>query len=135
MRAQEQGCVTPAHSNGAASIGTHESDIFTGQPTDPSGFLTFFNLGGTTQLNPRITIDETPGTATRAWLYNFQAIQSYRFSDGLTLENNTLFMFQNSDNLEGYYYADESNGSYTVENKTDCPRRWATSIKRLACSS
>jgi outer membrane receptor for monomeric catechols len=91
----------------------------TGQPTDPEGFLTFWNTTGTTQLNPKVTIDETPGTITRAMLYNFQAIQSYRFNDNLTLENNTLFMFQNSENLEAYYYSDNSNGSYTVENKTD----------------
>ena len=91
----------------------------TGQPDDPDGFLTFFDLTGATQLNRRVTIDETPGTVARGELYNLQAIQSYRFNDNLTLENNTLFMFQNSENLESYYYADNSSGSYTVENKTD----------------
>ncbi len=33
-----------------------------GQPADPEGFLTFFPMAGTTQLDRRVTIDETPGT-------------------------------------------------------------------------
>jgi outer membrane receptor protein involved in Fe transport len=103
----------------------------TGQPADPEGFLTFFPLTGSTKLNPRITIDQTPGTVTRAWLYNAQLIQSYRFNDHLTLENNTLFMFQNSENLEAYYYADNSNGSYTIENKTDLKGEFHLSFNKI----
>lgn len=82
-------------------------------------FGTVIDLTGTTNLNPKVTIDQTPGTSTRGWLYNAQLIQTYQINDNLTLENNTLFMFQNSDNQEGYYYADESNGSYTFESRTD----------------
>ena len=89
-------------------------------PADVEGFLTFFDLPGTTaKINPKTTIDQTPGTSSRGWLYNAQLIQSYAINDNLTLENNTLFMFQNSDNLEAYYYADNSDGSYTIESKTD----------------
>ena len=91
----------------------------TGQPDEPEGFLTFWDTTGSTQLNRRVTIDETPGTTTRAWLYNAQAIQSYQLNPNLTVENNTLFMFQNSENHESYYYADQSDGSYTIESKTD----------------
>jgi outer membrane receptor for monomeric catechols len=91
----------------------------TGQPADPDGFLTFWDTKGVTQLNHRITIDQTPGTTTRAWLYNAQVIQSYQLNNNLTLENNTLVMFQNSENHESYYYSDQSNASYTVESKTD----------------
>jgi iron complex outermembrane recepter protein len=88
-------------------------------PADIFGYLTVINLEGTTQLNPRVTIDETPGTSARGLLYNAQLIQSYDFNDHLTLENNTFFMFQDSDNQEAYYYADNSNGSYTIESRTD----------------
>jgi hypothetical protein len=87
-------------------------------PGDIYGYETFFDLTGSIKLNPRITLDETPGTTTRAQLYNWQLIQKYKLNSNLTIENNTLFMFQNSDNHEWYYYADESNGSYTIENKT-----------------
>lgn len=83
------------------------------------GFGAVVDLEGTTHLDPRITIDETPGTSARGWLYNAQLIQSYEINSRLTIENNTLFMFQNSDNQEGYYYADNSDGSYTVESRTD----------------
>ena len=86
----------------------------------PAGFLTFFDLSGATQaIDPKITIDQTPGTSSRGWLYNAQLIQSYAFNDHLALENNTLFMYQNSDNQEGYYYADNSDGSYSIESRTD----------------
>lgn len=92
----------------------------TGQaaPGDIFGYGTLFDLTGTTKLSPKVTIDETPGTVSRGWLYNAQLIQSYRINDNLTLENNTLFMFQNSDNQEAYYYADQSHGSYTIESRT-----------------
>jgi hypothetical protein len=89
-------------------------------PADVQGFLTTFDLSGATQkINPRVTIDQTPGTSSRGFLYNAQLMQTYAINDNLTLENNTLFMYQNSDNQEGYYYADNSNGSYTIESRTD----------------
>jgi outer membrane receptor protein involved in Fe transport len=90
-----------------------------GGPANIMGFGTVIDLTGNTQLNPKVTIDQTPGTSSRGWLYNAQLIQTYAINDNLTLENNTLFMFQNSDNQEGYYYADESQGSYTFESRTD----------------
>jgi hypothetical protein len=90
-----------------------------GNPYTAAPGLTQINLSGTVKLNPRVTIDETPGTSSRAEIYNAQLIQSYRFSNGAVLENNTFFAFQNSDNQEGYYYADTSNGSYSVENRSD----------------
>ncbi len=82
-------------------------------------FGTQFNLLNSVKINPRITIDQTPSTSSRALLYNAQLIQSYHLNNSWTLENNTFFAFQNSDNQEFYYYADESNGSYTIENRTD----------------
>ena len=100
-------------------------------PDEPQGFLTFFNLTGSTQLNPKTTIDETPGTESRGWLYNAQLIQTYQFKDNLSLENNTLFMFQNSDNQEAYYYADNSDGSYTIESKTDLKGEFTQSWDRV----
>jgi outer membrane receptor protein involved in Fe transport len=92
----------------------------TGQaaPADIQGYLTFFDLTGSAKIDPKVTIDETPGTSSRGWLYNAQLIQTYAFNDHLSVENNTLFMYQNSDNQEGYYYADNSNGSYTIESRT-----------------
>ncbi|HUO13105.1 MAG TPA: TonB-dependent receptor, partial [Caulobacteraceae bacterium] len=45
-------------------------------------------------------------------------IQTYRINENTTLQNNTFFDFQDSENHEPYYYADESNGSYTIENRT-----------------
>ena len=88
-------------------------------PADNFGFGTFWDATGSTKIDPKTTIDATPGTTSRGVLYNFQAIQKYKINSSLTLENNTLYMFQNSDNHEFYYYADNSNGSYTLENKTD----------------
>jgi len=90
-----------------------------GGPSNIFGYFTTIDLEGTVQLNPRITIDQTPGTSSRGFLYNAQLIQTYTFNSHLSLENNTLFMFQNSDNQEYYYYADNSDGSYTFENRTE----------------
>lgn len=91
-----------------------------GNPYSPvTPIFTVYDLTGQTQINPKITIDQTPGTSSRGLLYNAQLIQSYKFDNGLTLENNTFFNFQNSDNQEAYYYADASNGSWTIENRTD----------------
>jgi len=99
--------------------GTYLQGSAVGGPANIYGYDTLIDLTSTTQLNPKITIDETPGTSSRGLLYNAQLIQTYTFNDKLSLENNTLFMFQNSDNQEGYYYADNSDGSYTFENRTE----------------
>ncbi len=98
----------------------HHTYLTGGAPPDEIfGYLTFIDLTGTAQINPKVTIDQTPGTSSRGLLYNAQLIQSYDINDHLILENNTLFMFQNSDNQEAYYYADNSQGSYTFESRTD----------------
>lgn len=90
----------------------------TGDPALNFGFGSIIDLAGTVKLNPRITIDQTNGTSGRARLYNAQLIQTYDFNDHLSIENNTLFMWQDSDNQALYYYADNSNGTYSIESKT-----------------
>jgi len=95
--------------------------IAVGSPGNPYSpvppILTTVNLTGAVPISPRITIDQTPGVETRALLYNAQLIQTWRFGDDMTLENNTFFDFQNSENHEPYYFADASNGSWTIENR------------------
>jgi outer membrane receptor protein involved in Fe transport len=86
-------------------------------PTTP--ILTETLLGAAVPFNLRTTIDQTEGTSSLAKLYNAQLIQSYAFDNGWTLENNTFFAYQDSDNREYYYYADASRGSYSIENRTD----------------
>ncbi len=90
-----------------------------GGPVYVDSFLTNFNLLNSVKLNPKVTIDQTQGTSSRALLFNFQAIQTYDLNNHLTLENNTFYALQNSDNQEFYYYADESKGSFTFENRLD----------------
>jgi len=106
----------------SALIGS-SSKIPVGSPGNPyspvTPILTTLNLTNFTKINPRITIDETPGVESQALLYNAQLIQTWRLGDGMTVENNTFFDFQNSENHEPYYYADESDGSWTIENRTD----------------
>src|SRR3984885_14842133 len=90
-----------------------------GNPFSPVfGILTMYRLGNPVQLNDKITIDETPGTTAHSFLYNAQPIQKYRFSDDLTLENNTFFNYENRDNQAMYYYADSSRNSFSIESKT-----------------
>jgi hypothetical protein len=90
-----------------------------GSPYSAAPFFTEVNLTNAVHINPKITIDEAPGVVTRAFLYNAQLIQTYRISSGLTLENNTFFAFQNSTNQAPYYFSDSSNGSYSIESRTD----------------
>jgi hypothetical protein len=91
-----------------------------GNPYSPvAPILTETDLTSAVRINPRVTIDQTPGVSSRALLYTAQLIQTYDFNGRLSLENNTFFAFQNSDNQEPYYYADVSNGSYTIENRLD----------------
>jgi outer membrane receptor for monomeric catechols len=70
-------------------------------------------------LNPKITLDQTPGTSARALIINAQVIQTLELGHGLKLENNTFFNYLNSDNQDNYYFADNSNGSWTIENRID----------------
>jgi outer membrane receptor protein involved in Fe transport len=104
----------------SALIGS--SPIPVGSPGNPYSpvppLLTVLNLTDSVQLNPRVTLDQTPGVESQALLYNAQLIQTYRFNENATLENNTFFDFQDSENHEPYYYADASDGSYTIENRT-----------------
>ena len=97
--------------------------IGVGSPGNPYSpvppILTEVNLTGFAPFNTRVTIDQTPGVETKALLYNAQLIQTWRFNDNVTLENNTFFDFQDSENHEPYYFADESNGSWTIESRTD----------------
>ena len=91
-----------------------------GNPYSPvPPILTEVDLTNAVHLNPKITIDQTPGTSARALLYDAQLIQTYDLTSNLTLENNTFFNYLNSDNQDFYYFADESNGSWTIENRTD----------------
>ena len=90
-----------------------------GNPFSPTyGILTEYRLGNPTKLNDKITIDETPGTSAHSFLYNAQMIQKYRFTDDLTLENNTFFDYENRDNQAMYYFADSSRNSFSIESKT-----------------
>ena len=90
-----------------------------GNPYSPvTPILTEVQLGGTVPLNTRVTIDQTPGTLSRAQKYNAQLIQTFRIAGDLVLQNNTFFDYQDSDNEAQYYYADASRGSYTIENRT-----------------
>ncbi len=91
-----------------------------GNPYSPvMPFLTLVNLTNEVPLNTRETIDEAPQTSSRALKYNAQLIQTYDINSNLTVENNTFFDYQDSDNQEQYYYADNSNGSWTFENRTE----------------
>ncbi len=94
-----------------------------GGPSNPYAAVPFLNVLSLTDngahLSRRTTLDETPGVGTEANLFNFQAVQTYDFNADLKLENNTLFMYQDSANYEPYYYADTSRGSWSFENRLD----------------
>jgi hypothetical protein len=95
-------------------------------PTSPNPFspaapfLTEINLSSTgVPLNPRVTIDQTPGVWSDALTYNAQLIQTYRLTSDITLEDNAFFAYQDSENREPYYYSDSSNGTWSFENRGD----------------
>jgi hypothetical protein len=94
-----------------------------GSPGNPYSpvvpILTETMLTTPVQLNPKITIDQTPGTNARAVMFNAQVIQTLSLGENLTLENNTFFNYLNSDNQAFYYFADNSNGSWTIEDRFD----------------
>ena len=93
-----------------------------GSPGNPYApvvpILTELNLTGSVPINPKTTIDETPGTSSRALLLNTQIIQEWFLPHGMSIENNTFFNYQNSANQDYYYYADSSRGSWSLENRT-----------------
>jgi len=93
----------------------------TGAPplSSVSGYGTEVDLTGTTVLNPRTIIDESPGTGAHAQHAMLQLIQTFRLSDDFSIENNTFYDYINRYNQVMPYYADTAEGSYTIENKTD----------------
>jgi outer membrane receptor protein involved in Fe transport len=96
-------------------------------PATISGFGTEVDLSGaTTQLNPRIIIDEPPGTGAHAQHFKAQIIQTFRPSDNWTITNNTFYDFLNRYNQIMAYYADTARDSFTIENKTDLTTHFAT---------
>jgi outer membrane receptor protein involved in Fe transport len=91
-----------------------------------SGFLTPVPLSGaTTQLNPRVIIDEPPGTGAHAEHIKGQVIQTYKGSDSFSIVNNTFYDFLNRYNQILAYYADTAKDSYTIENKTDVTTKFS----------
>jgi hypothetical protein len=91
-----------------------------GNPYSPvMPILTETYLTTPVHLDPKVTIDETPGTNAQAAMINFQVIQTLSLGGNLTLENNTFFNYLNSDNQDFYYFADNSNGSWTIEDRLD----------------
>jgi hypothetical protein len=103
-----------------------------GSPYTAAPFFTEVNLTNAVRLNPRITIDEAPGVKSQGLLYNAQLIQSWRLNNGLTLQNNTFFAYQNSANQEPYYFSDSSNGSYSLESRTTLNGSFTLPIGSLA---
>ena len=96
-------------------------------PSTISGFLTPVPLSGATvQLNPRIIIDEPPGTGAHAQHIKAQIIQTFRASDSFSIVNNTFYDFLNRYNQIMAYYADTAKDSYTLENKTDLTTKFST---------
>jgi outer membrane receptor protein involved in Fe transport len=77
------------------------------------------DLTGTAQLNNRIVIDETNGTAARAQHFKGQIIQTFKASDDFSIVNNTFYDYMNRYNQTMYYFADTCKACYTLENKTD----------------
>jgi outer membrane receptor protein involved in Fe transport len=99
----------------------------TGLPTGPIlGFGTPVSLNGSTQLNDRILIDETPGTGAHSVHVKAQAIQTFTASDNFSIVNNTFYDYINRYNQTEDYYADTAKGSYSIENKTDLKLKFAT---------
>jgi len=95
------------------------------------GFLSAVNLGNPVQLGRQVNIDEAPGTGARALRYNAQVIQTYEFSENLSVSNNTFYNFLNRYNVIPDYYADTCKSCYTIENKTDVKLKFATPMNGL----
>jgi outer membrane receptor protein involved in Fe transport len=93
----------------------------TGGPpnADIVGFLTPVTLTGTTVLSDRVLIDEPAGTGAHSFHAKAQIIQNYKFSDDISVSNNTFYDYLNRYNQTEDYYADTAKGSYVIENKTD----------------
>jgi outer membrane receptor protein involved in Fe transport len=107
-------------------IDTGEYLVGSPAPDTISGYLTPVPLSGATvELNPRIIIDEPPGTGAQAEHFKGQVIQTINVSDNWTIVNNTFYDFLNRYNQIMAYYADTARDSYTIENKTDVQTKFS----------
>jgi len=82
-------------------------------------------------LPSKVDIDEAKGDSADSIRYNAQLINSYQFSDGISLTNNTFFDFLTRQNQTLEYFSDSANDSYTIENKTSLELKFATPILGL----
>jgi outer membrane receptor protein involved in Fe transport len=101
----------------------------TGAPPSDTivSYLTPYTLTGTTtQLNPRIIIDEPTGNGAHAQHIKAQIIGTYKASDNFTITNNTFYDYLNRYNQVEAYYADSAKNRFTIENKTDFDLKFAT---------
>jgi outer membrane receptor protein involved in Fe transport len=94
-----------------------------GSPNNPyapvAPIFTPVNLSGFVPISTRTTIDQTPLTSSKGVTGNLQLIQTWNLSNGLSIENNAFFDYQDSQNVESYYYADSSRGSWSFEDRTE----------------
>jgi hypothetical protein len=82
-------------------------------------------------LADKIDIDEAKGDSADAIRYNAQLINTYDFSDGLSLTNNIFFNFLTRQNQTLEYYSDSANDSYSIESKTSLELKFATPVLGL----
>jgi outer membrane receptor protein involved in Fe transport len=106
--------------------GTYLTGGIVGGPSNIAGFGTEIDLTGTTQLNPRIIIDEPPLNGAHSMHIKGQIIQTFNATDAFSIVNNTFYDYMNRYNQTGDYYADTAIGSYTIENKTDFKIKFGT---------
>jgi outer membrane receptor protein involved in Fe transport len=106
--------------------GTYLTGGIVGGEENISGFGTEIDLTGTTQLNPRIIIDEPPINGAHSMHIKGQVIQTFKATDAFSIVNNTFYDYMNRYNQTGDYYADSAIGSYTIENKTDFQVKFGT---------
>jgi outer membrane receptor protein involved in Fe transport len=90
-----------------------------GGPAGVSGFGSSIDLTGTTQLPPRVIINEPIGDSAHSLHIKGQIIQTFNASDNFSIVNNTFYDYMNRYNEVQDYYADTAKGSFTIENKTD----------------
>jgi outer membrane receptor protein involved in Fe transport len=95
-------------------------------PGTVSGFGTIVDLTGTTQLPPRVIINEPIGDSAHSLHIKGQIIQTFNASDNFSIVNNTFYDYMNRYNEVQDYYADTAKGSFTIENKTDFKVKFAT---------
>jgi outer membrane receptor protein involved in Fe transport len=106
--------------------GTYLTGGVVGGAAGISGFGSEIDLTGSTQLNPRIIIDEPPGTGAHSLHIKGQIIQTFTATDDFSIVNNTFYDYMNRYNQTEDYYADTAKGAFTIENKTDFKVKFAT---------